>query len=96
MTHKDAFTWFNINGESVHDGAIMVYLFVVECNPETKVGMWVLRKSISSTKSLLHENNISEILENIASTITRIRDLGETHDNLIKDTFEALLTEPNT
>ena len=35
------------------------------------------------------------MLEHIASTMTNITDLGETHDNLMKDTFEAFLVAPN-
>ena len=36
------------------------------------------------------------MLEHISSTMTNITDLGETHDNLMKDTFDALLSAPNT
>ena len=75
MTQKDAFTWFNINGDSVHDGAMMGFLIAIECDSEIKVGMQVLKNEISSTKSLLHDNKISDIIENIASAMTRIRDL---------------------
>ena len=96
MTQKKTLTWFDSNSESVLDDEMIVYLISAEHNPETKVCMQVLRNAISSTKSSLHDNNISDMLENVTSVMTRIRDLWETHDNLMKDTFESLLTATNT
>ena len=96
MTQKAAFTWFDSNGDTMHDGVMMAYLIVVECNPETKVGVQILRDSISNAKSSLFAHDVSDMLEHIASTMTNVTDLGETHENLMKDTFDALLTAPNT
>ena len=94
MTQRVDFTWFDSNGDTMHDVVIIACLIVAECNSETKVGVQVLRDSMSNSKSSLFGHNISDMLELIASTITNIADLGKTHDNLMKDTFDALLTFP--
>ena len=96
MTQKDTFTWFDSNGDNVHGGVMMSFLLILECNPETKVGVQVLRNLITNAKSSAFDNNISNMLDHVASTMSRIRDLGETHDNLMKDAFEALPTAPNS
>ena len=66
------------------------------CNLETKVGVQVLRNKIAETKSATFKHKILDMLEHIKSTIDLIKKMGETHDNLLKDTFRALLTAPNT
>ena len=35
------------------------------------------------------------MLEHMKSTMDLIEDVGESHDNLLKDAFGALLTAPN-
>ena len=74
----------------------MEFLIELECNPETKVSVKILRDQISSAKISEFNNNISEMLEHIASAIDRIIEMGETRDNLMKQPFGALLTSPNT
>ena len=64
--------------------------------PETKVGVQVLRDKISNTKSVMFDNDVSRMMEHIASTMILITDQGETHDDLMKDSFNALLTVHNT
>ena len=73
----------------------MLHLEIVECNPETKVGSQVLRDKISNSKSAMFDNDVSKMMEHIASTMILVTDQGETHDNLMKDTFNALLTAPS-
>ena len=96
MTVKKFFAWHDSNGDMFFDGVMMLCLVMVECNPETKVGVQVLRDKISNTKSAMFDHDISRMMEHIASTMILITDQGETHDNLMKDSFNALLTVPNT
>ena len=58
--------------------------------------MQILRDQISSKKAFVFNNNISDMLEHIASTMDMIIELGETHYSLIKESFDSLLTAPNT
>ena len=92
---KKKFTGKHSNGENFYDVA-MVFLIELECNPETKFGVLVLRDQISSATVLVFKRNIPDILEHIASTMDMIREMDETHDNLMKCAFDALLNAPNT
>ena len=74
----------------------MLHLVIVECNPETKVGVQALRCKISNSKSAMFDNCVSKMMEHIAITMMLITDQGETYDNLMKDTFNAFLTVLNT
>ena len=62
MTMKKIFTWKDGNGDHVYDGVAMEFLIKIECNPETKVGVKILRDQISSTKSSAFNNNIADVL----------------------------------
>ena len=73
----------------------MVCLVIVECNPQTEVEVQVLRDRISRTKSIDLDNDVSKMLEHIASTIELITDQEETRDSLMKYTLNTLLTVPN-
>ena len=68
----------------MYDGVIMEHIIVVDCGLETKVGVQVLRDSIAHETSSIFDNNISDILEHISSTMTNVSDLGKAHCNLMK------------
>ena len=95
MMMKKKFTWRDSNEDNFHDGLAMAFIIILECNPETKVSVQVLRNQISGTKASAFSNNIPDMLQHIAGTMDKIIELGETYDNLIKDTFDALLSAPN-
>ena len=42
------------------------------------------------------QHNINKILIYIKETMTLIREMEETYDSLLKDTFNTILTVPNT
>ena len=93
---KKKFMWKDSNGDNFYDGFAMEFLIELECKLETKASVQVLRDQISSAKVLALNSNIPDMLEHITSVMVRIREIGETHDNLMKDAFDALLTIPNT
>ena len=68
---------------------------MVEYNPQTKVGVQVLRDQISGTKSIAFGNDVSKMLEHITNTMELITEQEESHDNLMKDDFDAWLTTLN-
>ena len=97
MTKKSDFTWYDPNtGEIFFDGLMIVYIIMTTCNPDTKVGVQVLRDKIISTKSATFKHNIPNMLSHIKSTMDLIEEMGETYDSLLKNTFDALLSAPNT
>ena len=96
MNKKRHFTWCTSTGDEFFDGAMMVKLSMDACDPETKVTIQMLRSKITGTKSAEFHHNVMKMLDHISSTMNLITELGETHDSLLKDTFDALLTAPNS
>ena len=72
MTMKKQYTWLDSNSDSFHDGVMIACIVVLECNPETKVGVQILRSQITGAKSSMFSNNVPDMLEHIASTIDEI------------------------
>ena len=95
-TMKKLFTWIGSSGGSFDDGAMMACLTVLECSPETKVGVQVLRSNIDGAKSLTLSNNVPVMLDHVESAMGTILEMGEAHGNLLKGDFDALLTALNT
>ena len=96
MIRKKHFTWYTTMGEDFYDRVMMSYLLMDTCNPETKVSIQVLHNKITGTKSADYSYEVPKILDHISSTMDLITELGETYDSLLKDTFDALLSIPNT
>ena len=95
MTRKKYFTWYTTMGEDFYDRVMMSYLLMDTCNSETKVSIQVLHNKITGTKSADFSYKVSKMLDHISSMMDLISELGETHDLLFKDTFDALLSISN-
>ena len=65
-------------------------------NHDVTVGAQVLRNKISNENWATFNNEIPKRLKHAKKTMDLIRDLGETHSNLLTDTFNALLSAPNS
>ena len=96
ITQKGYSAWFSSNGDALYDDAMIVRLIFTKHILETKAGAQFLRDSASNAKVFLLDNSSSGMLYYIASVMTRAIDSEEDHDNLTKDTFEALITVPNS
>ena len=96
MTSKKIFTWNYSNGDSFFNIIMMLCLEIVKCDPETKVGVQVLRGKTTNAKGVIFKNYISKLLEQISNTMFLMTDQGETHNNLISNSFNYLLTVPST
>ena len=95
-TKQKCFTWYESSGEIFYDGALIIKIIIDMCTPETKVGVQSLRVKISETKSESFRNNMPGMLEHVKKTMDVIEAMGKTHENILKDAFDALLTAPNT
>ena len=51
---------------------------------------------MTNAKSTMLEKDVSKMIDRIATAVIPITDQGKPHDNLMKDTFNALLTAPST
>ena len=96
LTDKDKFAWCDSNGDVFYDGPMIIKVMRDACNPDTKVGVQVLRNKITNANSAGYAHDIPKMLKDIKMNMDLIRDLGETHDNLLEDAFNALLSAPNS
>ena len=62
-TKKKNFTWHESSGEAFYEVPIMAWLMLKKCNPDTKVGVQVLRNKIQSAKSCEFQLSMPMILE---------------------------------
>ena len=62
-TKKKHFTLCESSGEVFYEVPIMAWLMLKKCNPDTKVGVQVLRKKIQSAKSHAFQHSMPMILE---------------------------------
>ena len=96
MTMKDCFSWTDANGDMYYNGVMILFLVMDIVNPTTKVGVQNLRNKIEKGNSALFRHDISEMLKYIKSQYYLIMEIGETHYNLLINTFDAILSALNT
>ena len=60
------------------------------CDPNAKVGAQALRDNIAQTTAADFQKDMARMLEHIQTTVDLIKDMGETHACLLKDTFNVL------
>ena len=96
MTIEDCFSWTDDNGDTYYNGVILLFLVMDTVNPTTKVSMQNLRNKIAKANSALFQHDIPEMLKYIKNQYDLIMEMGETHDNLLINTFDAILSALNT
>ena len=73
----------------------MCKLLMNICNPETTIGAQVLRDEIKSANYAKFNHHFVKILEFIKVKMDMIIDMGKINNNLLRDTFDALLSVRN-
>ena len=96
MSKIENFSWTDSHGDEFYDGCLLIKLIMDIGNPNVTVGLQVLRNKVSNTNSAKFNNEITKMLKYLKTTMDLIRDLGETPDNLLEDTFNALISAPNS
>ena len=96
MTEREKFSWFEQTGEVFYEGGTMMKLIMDTCNPQTKVGVQNLRDKIAQAKSADFGHDVGKMMTYIKEQMTLIHEMRETHDSLLKDSFNAILTVPNS
>ena len=78
-------------------GDVMIACLLMDTyNPCTKSCAQVLRNKIANSTYTNFKYDILEMLNDVKITWNLITKKGETHDNLLSNTFDALLTTSNT
>lgn len=92
---KRQYQWTSSTGETFYDGPTMLQICIEIVRPSTRVGVTSLKDQIRACKLSNFGNNVHEMLNNISSLKEQIEDQGGTHDDIIYDTFAALMTSKN-
>lgn len=95
MAKKHLFRWQKPSGDYEYDGPTALFLVLESVNPSTRVGVARLKKKLRETKLGGYNHNVRDMLTAIQSTYTTIEELGFKHDDIVMDTFEALLSTKN-
>ena len=90
------YRWIDANGQFFDDGPTMLKLLMDECNPSIRVGVESLKLKIENTRLQQHNNDVSKCMQSIQTNYRLILEAEGTHDNLIRDVFNALLSSNNT
>ena len=95
MAKKHLFRWQKPSGDYEYDGPTALFLVLESVNPSTRVGVARLKKKLRETRLGGYNHNVRDMLTAIQSTYTTIEELGFKHDNIVMETFEALLSTKN-
>jgi len=95
MSQKQHFQW-SMNGSFEYDGPTAAFLLMESVNPNTRVGVTSLKKKIRETRLGGFNGNVRSMLNSIQSDYTEILEFGGSHDNIVMDTFSALLSSKNS
>jgi len=97
FTKKKDFAWLDgTTGEYNYDGPTILYILMATVNLNTRVGVTGLKEKIRLAKMASFNHNVKDLLTDIATSFNLIIDDGFTHDDIVMDTFNALLTSKNT
>ena len=95
MARKSLFSWYGADGTIEYDGPTALYILISDINPNTRVGVGVLKKKLRDIKMGSYNQKVTDMLHEIQSTYNRIEELGFTHEDIVLDTFNALLSGKN-
>ncbi len=96
FTKKKDFAWMDdATGEYNYDGPTILHILMSSVNPNTRVGVTGLKEKIRTAKMGAFNHNVKDLLTDIASNYNMIVEQGFSHDDVVMDTFKALLTSTN-
>ena len=96
FTKRKDFSWLDTQtGEFNYDGPTILHILIVSVNLSKRVGVTRLKEKIRVARMSVFEHNMKSLLANIASNYNLIVEQGFLHDDIIMDTFNALLKSKN-
>ena len=93
---KDKHQWINSNGQIFNDGPTMLFILMGICNPTVRVGVESLKKKIEAARLPAFNHDVSRCMDYMVTNYNLIIEQEETHDNIIRDVFNALLSTTNS
>ena len=96
FTKKKDFAWMdNVTGKYNYDGPTILHILMSSVNPNTRVGFTGLKEKIRAAKMGAFNHNVKDLLTDIGSNYNMIVEQGFSHNDVVMDTFKALLTSTN-
>ena len=97
FTKKRDFVWLDTTiGEYNYNGPTILFILMSAVNPNTCVGVSDLKANISAANMGMVGHNVKDLLTKIETNYNLIINKGFTHEDIIMDKFNALLTSKNT
>lgn len=94
-TKRHLYEWTQADGTCYLDGPVMLQILLQKCKPSTRVGVSSLKTKIRNHKLANFGYNVVDMLESMEALRQEIEELGQTHDDIILDMFNALETGKN-
>ena len=94
-TNRDTISWKGTNGIVEEDGLTILWLFLNQCNPSTRVGVSELQEDLRRTTSAKHKHNMKKLTDYMGKKYREILDRNHTHEDYLPDLSNALATVPN-
>ena len=97
MAKRDLFRWKDATGSNDFemDGPTILYILMESVNPSTRVGVSDMKETIRETRMHQFDHKVSDMMNDIQTNYNQIVELGYKHDDVVMDTFKALLSTKN-
>jgi hypothetical protein len=89
------YTWKDATGEIFLDGALMLQIIMDHINPSTRVGVTHLKDTLRAARLANFSYNVLSLTDKMEKTYQEILSRGGTHDDYLKDVFDALASGRN-
>jgi len=89
------FTWMGSNGIASYDGPTMLQIIISTVNPSTRVGISDLKVSIRTARLVQVQWDVVALCDKMTADYLLITELNGKHDDMVLDTYTALLSGKN-
>ena len=89
------YTWKDSAGQIFLDGALMLQIIMDHINPSTRVGVTHLKDTLRASRLANHSYNVLSLTDKMEKTYQEILSRGGSHDDYLKDLFDALASGKN-
>ena len=95
FSKRKHYSWRAPNGTVSYDGPTMLYLIVSSVNPSTRVGVSDLKTNLRQARLVQFKYIVPDLCDKMMADYQMILDRQKTHDDILLDLFEALLSGKN-
>jgi hypothetical protein len=89
------YLWKTATGEEFYDGVTMLQLLVEKVKPSTRVGRVALKDKIRNSKLANFNHNVCDMLDHMNDNYLEIIKSGGSHEDMVMDLYNALLSSKN-